>query len=230
MLHELHLYVVAVVVVLFVTFQEQWMVWEILCACYDDVILDDALSSNLHNLICQVASKFKIVVGICNLLASGTSCPLPWFVWVVFYHWWRRLPLNCWFVEMLAVVCVLILWVIIWCTPPCMPWCNVLPVPLRWPMTWRFWLCVQCWCWVRRRYCLAEITKLRERVAKKYEAQIAIFCILLAINRFSRISCKVESHRGKSKSHWRKRIAVEESQKAIEESGKPLKKVESWFG
>ncbi len=69
---------------------------------------------------------------------------------------------------------------------------------------------------------------------KKYEAQIVIFCILLAINRFSWISWKVESRWGKSQSHWkklesrwRKRKAVEESQKAIEESGKPLKKVES---
>jgi hypothetical protein len=58
----------------------------ILCACYNDVILDDALSSNLRNLICQVAIKFKIVVGISDLLASGTSCPLHWFVLVVFYH------------------------------------------------------------------------------------------------------------------------------------------------
>ncbi len=72
---------------------------------------------------------------------------------------------------------------------------------------------------------------------KKYEAQIAIFCILLAINRFSRISRKVESRSGKLESHWRKseshrrkQKAVEESQKAVEESGKPLKKVESRFG
>ena len=56
----------------------------ILCACYNDVILDDALSSNPRNLICQVASKFKIVVGIRDLLASGTSSPLPWFVWLNF--------------------------------------------------------------------------------------------------------------------------------------------------
>ncbi len=57
-----------------------------LCACYNDVILDDALSSNPHNLIHQVTSKSEIVVGIHDLLASGTSCPLPWFIWVVFYH------------------------------------------------------------------------------------------------------------------------------------------------
>ncbi len=60
---------------------------------------------------------------------------------------------------------------------------------------------------------------------KKSEAQIVIFCILLAANRFSRISRKVESHWGKlescwgkSESHWRKR-------KAVEESGKLLKKI-----
>ncbi len=153
MLRELHLYVIAVVVVLFITFQEQWMVWGILCACYNDVILDDALSSNPHNLICQVASKFEIIVGIRDLLASGTSCALPWFVWVVFYHWWWHLPLHCQFVEVLAVVCVLILRVLFWCTPPCAPWCKVLPVLLWWPMTWRFWLCVQC---LVLRHCLVE--------------------------------------------------------------------------
>jgi hypothetical protein len=69
---------------------------------------------------------------------------------------------------------------------------------------------------------------------KKYKARIAIFCILLAINRFSRISWKAESRGGKSESlwrksesRWRKQKPVEEIQKAIEESGKPLKKVES---
>jgi hypothetical protein len=50
---------------------------------FNDVILVDALSSNPRILICQVASKFEIVVGIHNLLASGTSCPLPWFLWVL---------------------------------------------------------------------------------------------------------------------------------------------------
>ncbi len=47
---------------------------------HDDVILDDALSSNLHIFICQIASIFKIVVGIHDLLNSVTSCPWPWFV------------------------------------------------------------------------------------------------------------------------------------------------------
>ncbi len=60
----------------------------------------------------------------------------------------------------------------------------------------------------------------------KYEAQIVIFCILAAVNRFSWISRKaesrwgkLESRRGKSESRWR-------NQKAVEESGKPLKKIE----
>ncbi len=57
----------------------------------------------------------------------------------------------------------------------------------------------------------------------KYEARIVIFCILAAVDRFSRISRKAESHREKLESHWRK-------QKAIEESRKPLKKVESRWG
>ncbi len=54
----------------------------------------------------------------------------------------------------------------------------------------------------------------------KYEAQIVIFRILAAVNRFSCISWKAESHWGKLKSRWRKR-------KAVEESGKLLKKLES---
>jgi hypothetical protein len=55
---------------------------------------------------------------------------------------------------------------------------------------------------------------------EKYEAQIVIFCILAAINRFSQISRKAESHWGKLESRWR-------NWKAIEESRKPLKKAES---
>ncbi len=51
----------------------------------------------------------------------------------------------------------------------------------------------------------------------KYEARIAIFHILAAIDRFSRISWKVESHWGKLESRWRKRKAVE-----------PLKKIKFW--
>ena len=85
--HNLLLYAGAVV--LFVTFWARWMAWGILCICCNYVILDDALSSNLHNLIFQVASKFKIVVGIRDLLASRTSCPFPWFILVVFDHWWK---------------------------------------------------------------------------------------------------------------------------------------------
>jgi hypothetical protein len=53
----------------------------------------------------------------------------------------------------------------------------------------------------------------------KYEAQIVIFCILATVNRFSRISQKAESHWGKLESRWR-------NQKAVEEGGKPLKKIE----
>jgi hypothetical protein len=35
--------------------------------------------------------------------------------------------------------------------------------------------------------------RVGERVAKKYKAQIVIFCILLAVNRFPRISRKAKS-------------------------------------
>jgi hypothetical protein len=42
---------------------------------------------------------------------------------------------------------------------------------------------------------VAGITKLREQVEwQKYEAQIVIFRILAAVNRFSQISRKAESH------------------------------------
>jgi hypothetical protein len=58
------------------------------------------------------------------------------------------------------------------------------------------------------------------RFLLKYEARIAIFRILAAIDRFSQISQKVESRWGKSESCWRNR-------KAVEESGKPLKTLES---
>ncbi len=51
----------------------------------------------------------------------------------------------------------------------------------------------------------------------KYKARIAIFRILAAIDKFSRISRKSESH-------WRNRKAVEEG---FLEIGKPLKKLES---
>ncbi len=54
----------------------------------------------------------------------------------------------------------------------------------------------------------------------KYKAQIVIFRILAAVNRFSRISWRAESHWENLESRWRNR-------KAIEESGKPWKKTES---
>ncbi len=62
----------------------------------------------------------------------------------------------------------------------------------------------------------------------KYEAWVAIFCILAAVDRFSWISCKGESRWGKSESHWEKQKAIEENQKAIEESGKSLRKIGFW--
>ncbi len=68
----------------------------------------------------------------------------------------------------------------------------------------------------------------------KYEARIAIFRILAAIDRFSRISRKVESRWGKSESrwgksesHWGKLESRYGKWKCVKESGKPLKKLES---
>ncbi len=54
----------------------------------------------------------------------------------------------------------------------------------------------------------------------KNEARIAIFRIFAAIDKFSRISQKVESRWGKSESRWR-------NWKAVSEIGKPVKKSES---
>ncbi len=71
----------------------------------------------------------------------------------------------------------------------------------------------------------------------KYKAQIVIFCILAAVDRFSRKFRKAESSWGKSESHWgklesrwRKLESRWRKQKAVEESGKPLKKAESRLG
>ncbi len=69
----------------------------------------------------------------------------------------------------------------------------------------------------------------------KYEAWIAIFRILAAIDRFSRTSQKVESRWGKSESRQRNWKAVEEIGKPLKkifldflEIGKQLKKIELW--
>jgi hypothetical protein len=56
--------------------------------------------------------------------------------------------------------------------------------------------------------------KARGVSGKKYEAQIVIFCILVAVNRFSRISQKV----GKP---------LKKVRKPLKKSRKPLKKAES---
>ncbi len=65
---------------------------------------------------------------------------------------------------------------------------------------------------------------------RKCKAQMVIFRILAAVNRFSWISWKAEIRWRNLESRWRKWKAVEESQKAVGESRKPLKKVESQFG
>lgn len=69
-----------------VTFRELCVGGGILCTYFDDVIRDGASSSNLHNLISLGANISKIVAGIRDRGASGTACPLLWFVLVVFFH------------------------------------------------------------------------------------------------------------------------------------------------
>ena len=77
------------------------------------------------------------------------------------------------------------------------------------------------WRLVSRNYKLVSRNyEARGASGGKYEAQIVIFRILAAVNRFSRISWKSVSRWGKLESRWRKR-------KAVEESGKPLKNLES---
>ncbi len=71
--------------------------------------------------------------------------------------------------------------------------------------------------------------KARGASGGKYGAQIVIFCILAAVDRFSRISWKAKSRWGKSESRWRKLESCWRKQKAcwrkwkaIEEIRKPI--------
>ncbi len=75
-------------------------------------------------------------------------------------------------------------------------------------------------CWGRCRHCRGNY-EARKASGGKYQARIGIFQILAAVNRFSRISRKVESCWGKLESHWGK-------QKTVDESRKPLTKIGFW--
>ncbi len=91
---------------------------------------------------------------------------------------------------------------------------------------------VHCWehrcitgvCWGRCRHCSGNY-EARRASGGKYEAWIAIFWILAAVDRFSWISQKVESRWGKLVSRWGKQKAVEESRKPLMKVGKPLRKI-----
>jgi hypothetical protein len=72
-------------------------------------------------------------------------------------------------------------------------------------------------CWGRCRHCSGNYEAWGAS-GGKYKAQIAIFWILAAVDRFSRISRKVESRWGKLESCWGKQKAVDKSWKAIEEN------------
>ncbi len=92
---------------------------------------------------------------------------------------------------------------------------------------------VHCWehrcttgvCWGRCRHCSGNY-EARRASGGKYKARIAIFWILAAVDRFSRISWKVESRWGKLESRWEKRKAVEENGKPLRKIGQPLRKIE----
>ncbi len=81
----------------------------------------------------------------------------------------------------------------------------------------------------RCRHCRGNY-KARGASGGKYEARIVIFCILAAVDRFSWIYRKAESHQGKLESRWRKWKAVEESGKPLKKVGKPLRKIGFWEG
>ncbi len=110
---------------------------------------------------------------------------------------------------------------------------------------------VHCWehrcttgvCWGRCRHCSGNYEAWGAS-GGKYEARIVIFHILAVVDRFSWISWKAESCWGKSESRWGKsesrlgklesrwgkRKAVEESGKPFRKIGKPLRKAESRWG
>ncbi len=79
-------------------------------------------------------------------------------------------------------------------------------------------------CWRRCRHCSGNYEAWGAS-GRKYEAQIAIFRILAAVDRFSWISWKVESHWGKLESRWGKQKAIEESRKPLTKVGKSLRKI-----
>ncbi len=92
-------------------------------------------------------------------------------------------------------------------------------------------------CWVRCTHCsdyeargASGNYKARGVSGRKYKARKVIFRILAAVNRFSWISRKEESCWGKSESRQGKLESRWRNQKAVEESGKPLKKAESRWG
>ena len=57
-----------------------FVVWWILSSCFDDVLLDDVLSSNLRSLTSLVSNKFWTASGIFCPLASGISW--PWILYM----------------------------------------------------------------------------------------------------------------------------------------------------
>ncbi len=130
MLHKLHNFVV-----LFVKFWEQYAVWVILSAYYNDVFLDDVLSNSQHSSTCWVLSICGFVIGIPNCIASGISCPWLSFVWVVLYRWWLCLPLHYPFVVVCEIACDLAPLVWFLYRQFCKPLCTSKQVLLWWLRT-----------------------------------------------------------------------------------------------
>ena len=72
-----------------VAFWRWCMAWWILCECFCGGWRGDVLSSNWRSWVFRVASRNKIGLDICNLVASGNACPWLLFIWVESCHWWR---------------------------------------------------------------------------------------------------------------------------------------------
>ncbi len=85
-------------------------------------------------------------------------------------------------------------------------------------------MCTTGVCWGRCRHCSRNY-EAQGASGGKYKARIAIFWILAAVDRFSQISWKVESHWGKLENRQGKQKAIEESRKPLTKVRKLLRKI-----
>ena len=113
--------------------------------CFCGGLLDGALSSSMHILLCPVANIFWIVFGILCFWANGIACPWFLYVLVVFFSCIMHLPSRCLFIMELEAVCAPFPPRLFWCIRLRVPWYIVPLVGILSLMSWRVWLCEQCW-------------------------------------------------------------------------------------